>query len=47
MRYVFVHCVLSFISSHVLCFPFSGDDVVIDRYDYIGYGLEYEEYDDE
>ena len=31
----------------LLFFLFSGDDVVLDRYDYMGYGLEYEEYDDE
>ena len=47
MWYAFAHCVLSFVSSRVLCFPFSGDDAVIDRYDYMRSGLEYEEYDDE
>ena len=47
MRYVFVHCVLSFVSSRVLCFPFSGDGAAFDRYDYMGYGSKYKEYDDE
>ena len=47
IQYVFVHCVLSFVGSHVLCFLFLGDDGVIDRYDYLGYWSEYEEYDDE
>ena len=47
MRYVIVHCVLSFVDSNVLCFPFSNDDAVIDRYDYLGYWSEYEEYNDE
>ena len=47
MRYVIVHCVLSFVGSCFLCFLFSGDDVMIDHYDYLGYGSEYEEYDDE
>ena len=30
-----------------IVFPFSGDGDVIDRYDYLGYESEYEEYDDE
>ena len=46
MRYVIVHCVLSFVGSRVLCFLLSGDDVVTDWYDYLGYGSEHGEYDD-
>ena len=42
-----IHCVLSFISSRVLCFLFSSDDAMIDWSDYMGYGMEYEEYDNE
>ena len=41
------HCVLRFVSSRILCFPFSGDDTVTDQYDYMGYGSKYEDYDDD
>ena len=47
MQYVFVHYVLSFVSSRVYYFPFSGDDAVYDRCDCLGYESEYDEYDDE
>ena len=47
IRYVIIHCVLSFVGSRVLYFLFLGDDAVIDRYDFLGYGSEYEEHDDE
>ena len=42
----FLTVVLSFVSSLFLCLPVSGDDAMLDRYDFLGYGLEYEEYDD-
>ena len=47
MQYVAAHCVLSFVSSHILFFSFLGDDAMYDQYDYMGYKSKYEEYDDE
>ena len=47
IRYVFVAVYWALLAYVFYVIPFLGDDAMYDRYDYMGYRLEYEEYDDE